>query len=209
MWSGKDNGDQDGLRAEEPHPIPNDDGASRSSRRSHQPSRRSEEPTERTRLLDRPRPPPNSDGYLDPDDPAVCSPVFIQSVYLTIPGIAIQPLDGSRYALPDHPLPRHHLLVVGTIAGIHLRLPSWPTHPRIRFLRLCLHMSNPRQSPRRNHLLRYPCQRSAHHNSHHRRTFGYRHDPYPSRTTHQARGRLGWYCKCHLGFRHGCLVHFD
>ncbi|CAN9302695.1 unnamed protein product [Alternaria alternata] len=87
MWSGKDNGDQDGLRAEEPHPIPNDDGASRSSRRSHQPSRRSEEPTERTRLLDRPRPPPNSDGYLDPDDPAV-SPYNLWTVramrYLTI-----------------------------------------------------------------------------------------------------------------------------
>jgi hypothetical protein len=76
MWSGKDNGDQGGLTAQEPHPIANDDGASRSSRRSYQQSRRSEEPTERTRLLDRPRPPPNSDGYLDPDDPAVSSPEF-------------------------------------------------------------------------------------------------------------------------------------
>jgi hypothetical protein len=71
MWKGgkKDNNDQ--LTAEPPHPIPNDDGASRSSRRSYEPSRRSEEPNERTRLLDRPRPPPNADGYLDPDDPAV------------------------------------------------------------------------------------------------------------------------------------------
>lgn len=69
MWKGgKDNGDE-GLTAEPPHPIPNDDG-SRSSRRSYETARRHEEPTERTRLLDR-RPPPNSDGYLDPDDPAV------------------------------------------------------------------------------------------------------------------------------------------
>lgn len=70
MWKGgKDNGDE-GLMAEPPHPVPNDDG-SRSSRRSYETSRRYEEPTERTRLIDRPRHPPNSDGYLDPDDPAV------------------------------------------------------------------------------------------------------------------------------------------
>lgn len=36
-----------------------------SSRMSHD-----REPNERTRLLERPRP-PNADGYLDPDDPAV------------------------------------------------------------------------------------------------------------------------------------------
>lgn len=82
MWKGskKDaqNGDQ--LTAEPPHPIPQDDGASRSSRRSYEPSRRShDEPTERTRLLDRPRPPPNSDGYLDPDDPAVMNKFTDQS----------------------------------------------------------------------------------------------------------------------------------
>ncbi|RAR10077.1 mitochondrial integral membrane protein [Stemphylium lycopersici] len=87
MWKGgKDNDDQ-GLTTEEPHPIPNDDGASRSSRRSNEPPRRSEEPNERTRLLDRPRPPPNSDGYLDPDDPAV-SPYNLWTVramrYLTV-----------------------------------------------------------------------------------------------------------------------------
>jgi len=87
MWKGgKDNGDE-GLTAEPPHPIPNDDGASRSSRRSYDTSRRHEEPNERTRLLDRPRPPPNQDGYLDPDDPAV-SPYNLWTVramrYLTI-----------------------------------------------------------------------------------------------------------------------------
>jgi hypothetical protein len=75
MWKGgkKDQTNGDQLTAEPPHPIPQDDGASRSSRRSYEPSRRSEEPTERTRLLERPRPPPTADGYLDPDDPAVSS----------------------------------------------------------------------------------------------------------------------------------------
>ncbi|EUC36617.1 hypothetical protein COCVIDRAFT_100096 [Bipolaris victoriae FI3] len=80
MWKGaKDNGDN-GLAHEEPYPIPNDDEGSTTFRRS-------EEPNERTRLLDRPRPPPNSDGYLDPDDPAV-SPYNLWTVramrYLTI-----------------------------------------------------------------------------------------------------------------------------
>lgn len=80
MWKGaKDDGDN-GLAAQEPYPISNDDAPSRSSIRH-------EEPTERTRLLDRPRPPPNSDGYLDPDDPAV-SPYNLWTVramrYLTI-----------------------------------------------------------------------------------------------------------------------------
>lgn len=89
MWKGgkKDQQNGDQLTAEPPHPI-QDDGASRSSRRSHEPSRRSaEEPTERTRLLVNHRPPPNSDGYLDPDDPAV-SPYNLWTVrfmrYLTI-----------------------------------------------------------------------------------------------------------------------------
>lgn len=90
MWKGgkqdQTNGDQ--LSHESPTPIPQDDGASRHSRRTHDTtSRRSyDEPTERTRLLDRPRP-PNSDGYLDPDDPAV-SPYNLWTVramrYLTI-----------------------------------------------------------------------------------------------------------------------------
>lgn len=87
MWKGGKRDDSDNLTAEPPHPIPNDDGASRSSRRSYEPSRRSEEPNERTRLLDRPRPPPNADGYLDPDDPAV-SPYNLWTVramrYLTV-----------------------------------------------------------------------------------------------------------------------------
>lgn len=89
MWKGGKKDQQNGgqLSVEPPHPI-QDDGASRSSRRSHEPSRRSaEEPTERTRLLVNHRPPPSAEGYLDPDDPAV-SPYNLWSVramrYLTI-----------------------------------------------------------------------------------------------------------------------------
>lgn len=89
LWKGgkKDQQDGDQLSVESPNPIPQDDGASRNSRRSYEPSRRShDEPNERTRLLDRSRP-PNSDGYLDPDDPAV-SPYNLWTVramrYLTI-----------------------------------------------------------------------------------------------------------------------------
>lgn len=64
MWKGAKDDGNNGLAAQEPYPISNEDAPSRSSIRH-------EEPNERTRLLDRPRPPPNSDGYLDPDDPAV------------------------------------------------------------------------------------------------------------------------------------------
>ncbi|USP77095.1 hypothetical protein yc1106_04369 [Curvularia clavata] len=80
MWKGAKDDGNNGLAAQEPYPISNDDAPSRSSMRH-------EEPNERTRLLDRPRPPPNSDGYLDPDDPAV-SPYNLWTVramrYLTI-----------------------------------------------------------------------------------------------------------------------------
>jgi hypothetical protein len=71
MWKNGQQQNGDGLIVEPPHPIPQDDGGSRNSRSSYT-RRAHEEPTERTRLLDHPRP-PNSDGYLDPDDPAVRS----------------------------------------------------------------------------------------------------------------------------------------
>lgn len=90
MWKGskQDTQDADMMTVESPHPIPRDEGASPSSRRNYEPARKShDEPTERTRLLDRPRPPPNADGYLDPDDPAV-SPYNLWTVramrYLTV-----------------------------------------------------------------------------------------------------------------------------
>jgi len=86
MWKG--NADAQNGDTLEPE-VPREDGASgRASRRSYEASRRSvDEPTERTRLLDRPMPPPNADGYLNPDDPAV-SPYNLWTVramrYLTI-----------------------------------------------------------------------------------------------------------------------------
>lgn len=63
MWGSKKS------REEDDEQVSRDDV---SSRRSHDRNDQYErqEPNERTRLLDRPRP-PNSDGYLDPDDPAV------------------------------------------------------------------------------------------------------------------------------------------
>ncbi|KAL6159849.1 hypothetical protein ACJBU6_02266 [Exserohilum turcicum] len=80
MWKGAKDNDDQGLTAQDPRPIPNDNAPARSPRRS-------EEPNERTRLLNHPRPPPHSDGYLDPDDPAV-SPYNLWTVramrYLTI-----------------------------------------------------------------------------------------------------------------------------
>ena len=76
MWKG--NADAQNGDSLEPE-VPREDGASgRASGRSYEASRRSvDEPTERTRLLDRPMPPPNADGYLNPDDPAVS--YFIQT----------------------------------------------------------------------------------------------------------------------------------
>ncbi|KAF2001173.1 hypothetical protein P154DRAFT_172715 [Amniculicola lignicola CBS 123094] len=80
MWGSKKDSEQNGAE----QGPPDNDGAS--SRRSHRPSSRND-PDERTRLLANNHPPPNSDGYLDPDDPAV-SPYNLWSVralrYLTV-----------------------------------------------------------------------------------------------------------------------------
>jgi len=74
MWATK------GFRQENGDHEAREDGASsigaaRSTRSAHSTPKPNnydgrDEPNERTKLLDRPRP-PNSDGYLDPDDPAV------------------------------------------------------------------------------------------------------------------------------------------
>ncbi|CAI6272775.1 unnamed protein product [Periconia digitata] len=82
MWGTKNNQSENGHEA---HRESGDGAAAstRSGRSGGAQSRRSletrDEPNERTRLLDRQRPPPNSDGYLDPDDPAV-SPYNLWSV---------------------------------------------------------------------------------------------------------------------------------
>ncbi|KAF2799111.1 hypothetical protein K505DRAFT_321362 [Melanomma pulvis-pyrius CBS 109.77] len=69
MWGSKNDHPEDGDQAAE-----EDHSGRPSSRRSHE----RQEPDERTRLIERPRA-PNSDGYLDPDDPAV-SPYNLWSV---------------------------------------------------------------------------------------------------------------------------------
>ncbi|KAJ9648352.1 hypothetical protein H2201_000527 [Coniosporium apollinis] len=85
LWgSSKDNNNPDGSGSVTPRE--GEEGQSQSqSQRPTSGSRR--DPDERTRLLPRRPPPPNSDGYLDPDDPAV-SPYNLWTVrflrYLTI-----------------------------------------------------------------------------------------------------------------------------
>ncbi|KAF2634342.1 mitochondrial integral membrane protein-like protein [Massarina eburnea CBS 473.64] len=83
MWGSKKDHEENGEQASINGEAARSTRSARQSRRSHEPR---EEPDERTRLLDRPRP-PNSDGYLDPDDPAV-SPYNLWSVrflrYFTI-----------------------------------------------------------------------------------------------------------------------------
>lgn len=171
MWKGGKKDQQNGgqLSVEPPHPI-QDDGASRSSRRSHEPSRRSaEEPTERTRLLVNHRPPPSAEGYLDPDDPAVGhSTSILIRVKLTRLGLSLQPLVRAGHALPHYPLPHYILPLVGTIAGFHLCLAAWTVHPWLRLLRLCIHMPHHWKSTCGDHLLRHSRQRNSHHHGHHR-----------------------------------------
>ncbi|KAJ4345838.1 uncharacterized protein N0V89_011973 [Didymosphaeria variabile] len=88
MWGLKKGHEDDGES------TPREDAASmdaprstRSVRSAQRNNHDSREPTERTRLLDDGRRPPNADGYLDPDDPAV-SPYNLWSVrflrYFTI-----------------------------------------------------------------------------------------------------------------------------
>lgn len=60
LWGSKNGGD------DQPR---SDDGAPTDGEGSRHSSQRPQEADERTRLL----PPPGRGGYLDPDDPAVCS----------------------------------------------------------------------------------------------------------------------------------------
>ena len=62
MWSRKKKTDDDDVRESE-SPATERPVSSRMSE---------DAPTERTRLLQQRPPPPRADGYLDPDDPAVC-----------------------------------------------------------------------------------------------------------------------------------------
>ena len=67
LWGTKKNDDQN----DQDHPEGAENGESAENMpRNSQDSRR-RDPTERDRLLPSRLPPPHSDGYLDPDDPAV------------------------------------------------------------------------------------------------------------------------------------------
>lgn len=63
LWGSKKNGEQDPETNGEA--LHDDDMPRQAERR---------EPTERDRLLPANPRPPHADGYLDPDDPAVCLP---------------------------------------------------------------------------------------------------------------------------------------
>ena len=107
-----------------------DDARPRSSR-----SRR--EPNERDRLLGAHNP-PHSDGYLDPDDPAVWERmrdhVLPTISLINLTGLPLQPLDCPRPSLPVRPVPRHHLRLVGAAACEHLRFASRIAHQGFRLL---------------------------------------------------------------------------
>ena len=95
-----------------------------SEERYNRPTSSEHEPTERTRLLQQRPPPPRSDGYLDPDDPAV----RLSEAYLIIAntrlGLPLQSVDSPLSPLHHHPLPRHNLCMVGSPPGLHLRLSA-------------------------------------------------------------------------------------
>lgn len=141
LWGSNKDGDENDAENGSTTPR-NSEGGSRPppSRREYE--RR--EADERTRLLPAQPRPPHSDGYLDPDDPAV------SYLFATQPsrgmktdkhnvGVSLQPLDRPIHPLPDNPLPGHHLLVVGAATCQHLCLPSWSSHAWLRLLRLLLH----------------------------------------------------------------------
>ncbi|PVI08200.1 hypothetical protein DM02DRAFT_608275 [Periconia macrospinosa] len=102
MWGNKNKTPENGEHEHREAVDGNGNGTgTRSVRTNGHQSRRSferDEPDERTRLLDRPRPPPNNDGYLDPDDPAV-SPYNLWSVrflrYFTVLFLIISCLWGA------------------------------------------------------------------------------------------------------------------
>lgn len=71
LWGSKNNGD-DQPRSRDVSPA--------DAEGSREGSQRYRDPDERSRLL----PPPRRDGYLDPDDPAVCSYVLEHGTELTV-----------------------------------------------------------------------------------------------------------------------------
>ena len=115
LWSGKkDDGDEEG-----------ENGTAAQSTSHSQIPRQSEDATERTHLLHPPPHAPNrGDGYLDPDDPAVCWTRFAIQHELMLTGLPIQPLVRQSSTVLRGALPHDHVLVVGAALRLHLRQPA-------------------------------------------------------------------------------------
>lgn len=143
MWGANKGGQDDGDSTTRNETASID--ASRSARsvrsapRSHYDTR--QEPTERTRLLDDHRRPPNSDGYLDPDDPAVgLRPIPNYLVAHGVVGLPIQPLVRPLSPLLYHPLLHDFMLVVDTALNIYLYFASRHALARQRLFRLRIYL---------------------------------------------------------------------
>lgn len=136
---------------------------------------------ERTPLL----PPPAStgrEGFLSPDDPAVCflsrhSPLLKEAFVaktnrLTNPqGISVQPVERAFLALLHRPLCGNHLSLVGTAVGIYFRQPTWNARARFWVFRLLVHYFDFGSSTRRATILLNSLQSGTGNMSCHRRYF--------------------------------------
>ena len=134
------------------------DGEETNGEHSRQESRHStgRDPDERTRLL-----PPRNDGFLDPDDPAVSPSQRDPSLHLLMivqTGITLQSLECQSPPLPLRSIPRHQLSMVGPPLSVHLRQPSDDAFPWLWLLRLLIHHTHHRKSPRRNSLFLHTVQ---------------------------------------------------
>lgn len=131
LWGNKNDDDPD-------RPVSQNGDSS-----SHVVQPRASEADERTRLL-----PPPSQGYLSPDDPAVSSSssAFLwllnrpsEEMLTLLPGIALQSMERSIFALLYGPLRNHNLPMVGAVTGIHFCQSTRNALSWIRFLRLLIH----------------------------------------------------------------------
>lgn len=119
LWGSKNNGNGDDQpRSRDVSPA---DGEG-----SRDGSQRYRDPDERSRLL----PPPRRDGYLDPDDPAVCLsylsyiPETVRKADHLNLGLALQPMERTSSPLLDAILPHHHFHLVDYPTRIHLRVAT-------------------------------------------------------------------------------------
>src|SRR6266480_6937041 len=81
------------------------------------------EPDERTRLLSARHPPPRHGGYLDPDDPAVCSPTNTDKPRSCSNrlGLPVQSLGSPLPPFLDRSVPSRNLPLVVAVIRLHIR----------------------------------------------------------------------------------------